>query len=165
MPETSQEIGSDEQRLNDAERELMSRHNDDTKLAEETFKAVMTGDSDAADEITAQRVKNQTRMHQLALAIEGPPGKPRVGLRYLAARAKYKRLAADLESANQRLQENGVKIRAQAKLLEQKNAELAAEFKKLEVLKANGSGHYEANVALKRHLNEHPEIIQEVGAN
>jgi molecular chaperone GrpE (heat shock protein) len=166
MPDDSQAtsapptpVTDDEARLEAARAELIEteKQRQQVKLAQ--FTCLEAGDRAGSTAAKAKITSLEDRLAELLLLIEGPViGGREQGLEIRAARGRYKRLAADLAAANQRTQENGANIRAQAKLIEEKQRDLASEIKKLESLKANGCGRYEADRDLRKHIQLYSDL-------
>ncbi len=152
-------VTDDEARLEAAREELLEteRQRQQAKLSQ--FSCLEAGDRAGSTAAKEKIAACEDRLAELLLLIQGPViGGREQGLEIRAARAKYKRLAADLAAANERLQAHGAAIRAQAKLIEHKTAELEAENKKLAAMKTNGCGHYAADLALKKHIQLYSDL-------
>lgn len=114
------------------------------------FQCSEKGDRAGCAVARAKITELEGQLSDLLLLIEGPFGKPELGLERRAARAKHARLQANLAAAIQRQAEQGVKIRAQQKVVEAAEANVVSEQRKLQSLNV-GAGVYEAGVHLKQH--------------
>lgn len=140
-----------EAKLEAARAELLEVDKARSNATAAQFEFLNAGDRSGAT-VEKSKIDNcNNRLQELLLQIGGPVNGAEKGLEIRAARAKYKRLTADLNAAILRRAEVGKEIIAQRDVVKAKEAELKDENKKLAALNAKKTGVYEASRDLKAH--------------